>query len=224
MKVVVLPLSATQQIYTGYGEKMLGGRATGPLILNKKILQHFLVKKQEDFMQKSEMNFKDLNSLDSVRKVINEANEALNDKSRTIDNSAIPEALAGALGAGAGGVASFAALYFGGSVVGLSAAGITSGLAAAGAVVGGGMAVGVAVLAAPVVILGGAAIVITSLIKNNKLAEEKHALYTKAVSKQNAILELLKDKAGQSAERIEYLTSLNTILQAAIKDLKHDLA
>lgn len=39
-----------------------------------------------DFMKKSEMNFKDSNSLDSVRKVINEANEALNDKSRTIAN------------------------------------------------------------------------------------------------------------------------------------------
>ena len=38
-------------------------------------------------------------------------------------------------------------------VVGLSAAGITSGLAAAGALVGGGMAAGVAVLAAPVLSL-----------------------------------------------------------------------
>lgn len=175
-------------------------------------------------MKKSEMNFKDSKSLDSVRKVINEANEALNDRSRTIANSAIPETLAGALGAGAGGVASFAALYFGGSVVGLSAAGITSGLAAAGSIVGGGMAAGVAVLAAPAVILGGAAIGITSHIKNKKLAEEKHALYTKAVSKQNAILELLKNKVGQSEERIKYLTSLNILLQAAIRDLKHDLA
>lgn len=175
-------------------------------------------------MKKSEMNFKDQNSLDSVRKVIDEANEALNDKSRTIKNSAIPETLAGALGACAGGAASFAALYFGGSVVGLSAAGITSGLAAAGALVGGGMSAGIAVLAAPVAIVGGAAIGITSHIKNKKLAEEKHVLYTKALSKQNAILELLKDKAGQSEERIEYLTSLNTLLQAAIKDLKHDLA
>ena len=164
------------------------------------------------------------NSLASVRKVINEANEALNNKSRTIAGSAIPEALAGVLGAGAGGVASFAALYFGGSVVGLSAAGITSGFAAAGAVVGGGMAAGVAVLAAPVAILGGAAIGITAHVKNKKLAEEKHSLYTKAVEKQNAILELLKNKVGQSEERIEYQTSLNTLLQAAIKDLKHDLA
>ena len=175
-------------------------------------------------MKKSEMNFKDSNSLASVRKVINEANEALNNKSRTIAGSAIPEALAGALGAGVGGVASFAALYFGGSVVGLSAAGITSGLAAAGAVVGGGMAAGVAVLAAPVAILGGAAIGIIAHVKNKKRAEENHCLNTKSVEKQNAILELLKNKVGQSEERIEYLTSLNTLLQAAIKDLKHDLA
>ncbi len=170
------------------------------------------------------MNFKDSNSLDSVRKVINEANDALNDKSRTIADSAIPEALAGALGAGAGGAAGFAALYFGGSVVGLSAAGITSGLAAAGALVGGGMAAGIAVLAAPAVLLGGTAIGVASNIKNKKLAEEKQALYTKAIEKQNAILQLLKNKIGQSEERIEYLTSLNTLLQAAIRDLQHDLA
>lgn len=175
-------------------------------------------------MKKSEMNFKDSNSLDSVRKVINEANDALNDKSRTIADSAIPEALAGALGAGAGGAAGFAALYFGGSVVGLSAAGITSGLAAAGALVGGGMAAGIAVLAAPAVLLGGTAIGVASNIKNKKLAEEKQALYTKAIEKQNAILQLLKNKIGQSEERIEYLTSLNTLLQAAIRDLQHDLA
>ena len=44
---------------------------------------------------------------------------------------------------------------------GLSAAGITSGLAAAGALVGGGMVAGIAVLAAPAVILGGAALKVT---------------------------------------------------------------
>lgn len=172
-------------------------------------------------MKKSEMNFKDSKSLASVRNVIN---EALNNKSRTIADSAIPESLAGALGAGVGGVASFAALYFGGSVVGLSAAGITSGLAAAGAVLGGGMTAGLAVLAAPAVILGGTAIGITAHVKNKKLAEEKYSLYTKAVEKQNAILVVLKNELGQSKERTEYLTSLNILLQAAIKDLKHDLA
>ena len=175
-------------------------------------------------MTKSEMNFKNLESLDSVRKVINEANVALDDASRTISTSAIPEALSGALGAGVGGAASFAALYFGGSVVGLSAAGITSGLAAAGALVGGGMAAGIAVLAAPAVVLGAGAVGLTAHVKNKKLADEKQTLYTKAVQKQNAIIELLKNKAKMSRERIEYLTSLNTLLQAAVRDLQHDLA
>ena len=175
-------------------------------------------------MTKSEMNFKNLESLDSVRNVINEANAALDDASRTIATSAMPEVLSGALGAGVGGVASFAALYFGGSVVGLSAAGITSGLAAAGALVGGGMAAGVAVLAAPVVVLGAGAVGIAAHVKNKKLADEKQAVDTKAVQKQNAIIEQLKNKAKMSKERIEYLTSLNTLLQAAVRDLQHDLA
>ena len=56
------------------------------------------------------------------------------------------EAAAAAVGSTLGGTASFTALYFGGVVTGLSAAGITSALAWAGAIVGGGMAAGVAVL------------------------------------------------------------------------------
>ena len=100
---------------------------------------------------KKQLNFKSLDSLKTVENVINEASEATKDKTRTIVKSAIPEALSGALGLGVGSGAGFAALYFGGTV-GLSAAGITSGLAAAGALVGGGMAAGIAVLAAPAII------------------------------------------------------------------------
>ena len=66
--------------------------------------------------------------MQSVVNVVNESTAALNDKKRTIRESALPKVLAGALGAGIGGVGSFAALY-GLGVAGLSAAGITSGLA-----------------------------------------------------------------------------------------------
>ena len=100
--------------------------------------------------KKKDMVFQSVESLQQVVNVVNEAAAAVNDKSRTIRESAIPEVLAGALGAGIGGVGSFAALYGLGSVVGLSAAGITSGLAAAGSIVGGGMVAGVFVLVAPV--------------------------------------------------------------------------
>ena len=173
--------------------------------------------------KKKDMNFQNQESLKSVQKILDEAGAALNDKKRTIQNSPISEVLAGAAGVGAGGAISFAALYFGGSVVGLSAAGITSGLAAAGALVGGGMAAGVAVLAAPVAVLGAAGVGITSHIKNKKLMEAKQLCYKDAVKKQNAIIKALKDETTADKARIEYLNSLNTLLQAAIRDLKQDL-
>ena len=169
------------------------------------------------------MNFQSQESLKTVQKVIDEASAAVQDSSRTITQSAIPEVLAGATGVSAGAAASFAALYFGGSVVGLSAAGITSGLAAAGALVGGGMAAGVAVLAAPVAILGAAGVGIASHLKFQKLMEAKQLCYKEAIKKQNAIVKALNEEKNADKKRIEYLTSLNTLLQAAIRDLKQDL-
>lgn len=109
--------------------------------------------------KKKNMNFQSVESLQSVVNVVNEAAAAVNDKKRTIRESAIPEVLAGALGAGIGGVGSFAALYGLGSVVGLSAAGITSGLAAAGGIVGGGIVASVFVVASPVAVFRDVSVV-----------------------------------------------------------------
>ena len=177
----------------------------------------------EYIKNKKDMKFQSQDSLNQVQNVLNEANEALNDRSRTIKTSAIPEALVGALGVGSGGAIGFAALYLVGSVVGLSAAGITSGLAAAGAIIGGGMAAGIAVLAAPAVVVGGAGVGVASHIKNKKLREAKELCYKEAVKKQSAIINALKLESNTDKERLEYLNSLNTLLQSAIKDLKHDL-
>lgn len=168
-------------------------------------------------------NFKSLDSLKSVENVINEANEALKDNKRTIATSSIPEALAGAIGIGAGGAISFAALYYGGTVVGLSAAGITSGLAAAGSLVGGGMAAGVGVLAAPVVILGGIGYIVARNRKEKKLRQEKERLYNIALRKHQAIINELKRTSQTAKERMEYLKGINILLQQAIKELKEDL-
>jgi hypothetical protein len=171
---------------------------------------------------KKEMNFQSIESLKQVVNVVNEAAEALNDKSRTIQESAIPEVLAGALGAGIGGVGSFAALY-GLGVVGLSAAGITSGLAAAGALVGGGMVAGVFVLAAPVAALAAGGVGIASHLKNEQLRQEKERLYKEALRKHEAIIKAMKEEADANKERMDYLQSLNILLQQAIKDLQKDL-
>lgn len=173
--------------------------------------------------KKSEMVFQSQDALKTVQNVIDDADAALNDRSRRIEDSPIGEAVAGAVGVGVGAGVGFAGLYLGGSVVGLSAAGITSGLAAAGSLIGGGMAAGVAVLAAPAVILGGTAIGVTSHVKNKKLREAKELLYKNAIAKQNAIIRALKEESNADKERIDYLTGLNVLLQAAIRDLKHDL-
>lgn len=173
--------------------------------------------------KKKDMVFQSVESLQQVVNVVNEAAAAVNDKSRTIRESAIPEVLAGALGAGIGGVGSFAALYGLGSVVGLSATGITSGLAAAGSIVGGGMVAGVFVLAAPVAVLAAGGVGLAAHLKNKQLRQEKERLYKEALKKHEAIIQALKTEADANKERLDYLQSLNILLTQAIKDLKKDL-
>ena len=170
----------------------------------------------EYIKKKKDMNFQSVDSLQSVVNVVNEAAAALNDKKRTIKESAIPEVLSGALGAGIGGIGSFAALY-GLGTVGLSAAGITSGLAAAGSIVGGGMVAGVFVLAAPAVVLAAGGVGVASHLKNKQLKQEKERLY------QEALIKALKEEVNADKERLDYLKSLNILLQRAVEDLQHDL-
>lgn len=172
--------------------------------------------------KKKDMNFKNMESLHTVANVVNEAAEAVNDKKRTIKGSSIPDVLAGAVGAGIGWAGSFAALY-GLGTADLSAAGITSGLAVAGSIVGGGMVAGIFVLAAPVAILGGVGIKVTANLKAKQLKQEKERLYKEALRKHDAIIKNLKEEVDANEERTEYLQSLNILLQQAIADLQKDL-
>ena len=172
--------------------------------------------------KKKDMVFQSVDSLQQVVNVVNEAAAAVDDKSRTIRESAIPEILSGALGAGLGGIGSFAALY-GLGTVGLSATGINSGLAVAGSIVGGGMVAGVFVLAAPVVALAAGGVGVAAHLKNKQLRQEKERLYTEALKKHEAIIKALKEETDANKERIDYLNSLNILLTQAIKDLKKDL-
>lgn len=169
------------------------------------------------------MNFKSIESLQPIVNVVNEAGAAVNDKSRTIIDSPISDVLSGALGAGVGGVASFAALY-GLGVTGLSAAGIASGLATAGSIVGGGMAAGVFVLAAPVALLAGGGVALNAARRRKLLKQEKERLYQEALRKQSAIVKALKEEVNMTKERADYLNSINILLKQAIKELREDLA
>lgn len=138
-----------------------------------------------------------------------EAAQEINGVLKQLDND-YPGALEGlgaALGAGVGGAGAFGALFLAGTT-GLSAAGITSGLAAAGALVGGGMVAGIGVLAAPVAVLGIAGY---ALAKKRKNAQHAAALAT-AIGKlydiqtrlmQNA--EYFRDELAQIKATIDFL-------------------
>jgi len=166
-------------------------------------------------------NFKSLNALQPVVNVVNEAGAAIQDKGRTIENSEISgvlSAVSGVLGAGIGGVVSFTALY-GAGVVGLSAAGITSALAA----IGGTMVAGIFVLAVPIVGFAFGGMGILAAIKRKQLRQEKERLLIAAVENQDAISTALKDEVDATKDRTDYLNSLNILLQRAISDLRADL-
>lgn len=166
--------------------------------------------------------FKSLDELVPVKNVVEEAQVALHDEGRTISTSSIPEVLGGVTGMGVGAAGSFAALYFMG-VTGLSAVGITSGLAAAGALIGGGMVAGVGVLLAPITILGIAGYGIFAHVKYKNLLQAKESLLKRAVILRDGIIQHLQRESNGNKERMDYLSSLNVLLGAAISDLKSDL-
>lgn len=172
--------------------------------------------------KKRKMIFQNVESLQPVVNVVNEAAEALNDAGRTIRESAIPEVIAAAIGAGVGGIGSFAALY-GLGTVGLSAVGITSGLATAGGIIGGGMVSGIFVLAAPIAVLAVGGYGVASHLKGKQLRQVKERLYTEVIKKHEAVIRELKEESAENKERLDYLQGLNILLKKALEDLEKDL-
>ncbi len=172
--------------------------------------------------KKKNMKIQGIKELQKIVNVLNESTEATINSKRTIMDSAIPEVLSGALGAGIGAAGSFAVLY-GVGFTGLSGFGVVTGLATVGGIVGGGLAAGVFVLAAPVTILAASGVGITSHLRQKHLKQEKERLYQEALKKHNEILNTLKEESDTNNERLDYLNSLNTLLLQAIRDLKFDL-
>lgn len=146
--------------------------------------------------------YKNAESLKPVDKLVKEANAAISEPERVAsDDGDMNAALAAAGGIGAGGVIGFAALYYAG-VTGLSAVGITSALAAAGTLVGGGMAAGIAVLAAPAVLLGVGAYAWTAQRNKKRLIEKKEMLLQEILRKHNGIISELNKTSNKNKERI----------------------
>ena len=96
-------------------------------------------------------------------------------------------------------------------------------MSVAGSIVGGGMVAGVFVLAAPAVVLAAGGVGVAAHLKNKQLKQEKERLYKEALAKHEAIIRMMKEEVDADKERLDYLQSLNILLQQAIKDLKKDL-
>ena len=132
-----------------------------------------------------DMVFQSSEALKQVVNIINEATSALNDKTRTIGESAIPGVLVGALSG-----------------------------------VGGGMIAGACAFVSPVgTLVATGSVAIAHLVNKQR----KECLYKEALKKQEAIIKALKEEAEATKERLDYLQSLNALLQQAVKDLSHDL-
>lgn len=132
------------------------------------------------------------------------------------DSSAL---LGAAAGAGVGAAASFAALY-GLGVTGLSAAGITSGLAAAGTIIGGGMVAGIGVLAAPIAVLGVAGYALVNHNRQQRIKQLQRDVLAKALQKQSAILQRLERSAELSEAAVRELRDRNAVLVQIIEALR----
>ncbi len=131
----------------------------------------------------------------------------------------------GAAGAGliAGGIAGVGLLSALGTVTGLSAAGITSGLAAAGGLIGGGMVVGIGVLAAPALVLGGGAFYAANKIRQKKLIQEKEMLIQRIIVAHERLLKKLEQQNAENSERVAYLNLLIDILLGVKKDIEDSI-
>lgn len=146
-----------------------------------------------------------------------EAQAELDNILKQLKNDApkVVEGLSALAGSGSGMGLSFGALYFGGTV-GLSAAGITSGLATAGALVGGGMVAGVGVLAAPVALLGIGGYALAKKYQQSKLGS---ALAT-AIEKLYAVQSRLVDNAEYFQQEIGGLNVLISELCKQLEEVK----
>lgn len=190
------------------------------LSLTEVISQTFF--KKEGYMKKKQ-NYKTMDALKQVQKILDEVNQTLADKNRIKVPDDVKEIIGATIGIGAGVGAGIGVISAGAAAGTAGAAWITSGLAAAGGIVGGGMMAGIFVAAAPVAICGVAGYGLVSKINKNRIVKQKELLLKEAVSKHNKIINELSKKAEKSQERIDHLTYLNQAIQKIINNLEADL-
>jgi hypothetical protein len=168
-------------------------------------------------------NYPSPGALVPIRKLLDEAGKALNDPSRTLLNSGLPNLLGAGAGVATGGAAGAVILTAGAHAGTAGAAAISSGLAAAGGIVGGGMFVGISVVAAPAVVLGIGGYALISTMNRRKLDRQRRALLQEALAKTASVAEQQRQTAQANHDRADYLTALNARLRDIVRNLQEDL-
>ncbi len=103
------------------------------------------------------------------------------------------------------------------------AAALASGLAFAGGAVGGGMAAGIAVVAAPVAIVGAGAYAFAKYKGNLKLAKEKQELLQEALRRLADIAKRKEAWVSENEALRESIGGIEPRLKEAILNLRQDL-
>lgn len=183
-----------------------------------------------------QINYPNLESLKLTEAILQEVEISISDETRDstmvcgdmgiflkkISNMRKMNAAATAASAVAGGAASVGLLSSLG-ITGLSAVGVTSGLAAAGSIVGGGMAAGLGVIAAPAVALvGGARILQQSKSRKNLNIYKTQLLERLKLAKERIAFENEKN-CEMSTQHKEHLTALASMVNMAILDIENDI-
>ena len=75
----------------------------------------------------------------------------------------------------------------------------------------------------PIALLAAGGVGLAAHLKNKQLQQEKERLYKEVLAKHTAIIKAMEEEINASKERLDYLQSLNILLQQAIKDLRKDL-
>jgi len=162
-------------------------------------------------------------SLAAIRELLDDIGNAVGDVSRRLADTEIPELLGAAGGVGVGAAAGAGILSLGAAPGAFGGAAMTSALAAAGGIVGGGMGAGIAVVAAPAVLLGLGGFWGVSKLNRHRLAVAKLALLQEAILKRDALLKALEQEVEQDKAHLERLEGLLARLMAVIEKLEADL-
>ena len=159
-------------------------------------------------------------SLNPVRLAISEARSFVNNPEEQMSNMTeeAQQFLGFFAGAGAGAGVSLVALYSAG-ITGLSAAGITSGLAA----IGGSMVAGIGVLALPVVALGVGGYLLAKAL--GSASEDLNTVKRRLLADCRRLLPLVQNyDVDSQPENVRDMSQLiSRALEGAINDLVHDL-